>query len=42
MRGIAAIANQTSENSIEISERFKEALNTAQDLQTSAGRFKVS
>ncbi|MDC0835669.1 GAF domain-containing protein [Geitlerinema sp. CS-897] len=42
MRGIASIANQTSENSIEISDRFKEALTTAQELQASAGRFKVS
>ncbi|MGC9505630.1 GAF domain-containing protein [Baaleninema sp.] len=42
MRGIASIANQTSENSIEISDRFKEALATAQELQASAGRFKVT
>ena len=42
MRGIAEIANQTSENSIAISSRFKDALTTAQELQTSAGQFKVS
>ena len=42
MRSIAAIANQTSENSIAISSRFKDALTTAQELQSSAGQFKVN
>ncbi|WP_159788193.1 GAF domain-containing protein [Sodalinema gerasimenkoae] len=42
MRSIAEIANQTSENSIAISSRFKDALTTAQELQSSAGQFKVS
>ncbi|HIK51978.1 MAG TPA: GAF domain-containing protein, partial [Oscillatoriales cyanobacterium M59_W2019_021] len=42
MQEIAAIANQTSEDSTKISASFKEALITAQELQSTAGRFKVS
>jgi methyl-accepting chemotaxis protein PixJ len=42
MQEIAAIADQTSKDSIQISASFKDALTTAQDLQSSAGRFKVS
>jgi methyl-accepting chemotaxis protein PixJ len=38
---VAAIANQTSEESIEISTSFKELLAMAQNLQVSADQFKV-
>ncbi|KAF3884818.1 MULTISPECIES: GAF domain-containing protein [Nostocales] len=41
MTKVAAIANTTQENSIEISTSFKELLSMAQNLQTSADRFKV-
>jgi methyl-accepting chemotaxis protein PixJ len=41
MSGVAAIANKTSEDSIDISTSFKELLAMAQNLQTSADRFKV-
>jgi methyl-accepting chemotaxis protein PixJ len=38
---VAAIANKTSEDSVEISTSFKELLVMAQNLQTSADQFKV-
>jgi methyl-accepting chemotaxis protein PixJ len=41
MTDVAAIANKTSEDSVEISTSFKELLTMAQNLQTSADRFKV-
>ncbi|MUG97523.1 GAF domain-containing protein [Scytonema sp. UIC 10036] len=41
MTQVAAIANTTKENSMEISTSFKELLSMAQNLQTSADRFKV-
>ncbi len=41
MSAVAAIANQTSENSVQISSNFKDALVTAEELQASVGRFKV-
>ncbi len=41
MSEVAAIANKTSEESIEISTSFKELLAMAQNLQTNAGQFKV-
>jgi methyl-accepting chemotaxis protein PixJ len=41
MTQVAAIANTTKENSIEISTSFKELLTMAQNLQTSADQFKV-
>ncbi|WP_272819077.1 GAF domain-containing protein [Scytonema hofmannii] len=41
MTQVAAIANTTQENSIEISTSFKELLSMAQNLQTSADQFKV-
>lgn len=42
MNQVAAIANQTSEDSIEMSHSFKELLTMAQNLQTSADQFKVN
>jgi methyl-accepting chemotaxis protein PixJ len=42
MSQVAAIANRTSEDSSEISASFKQVLETARDLQASAGRFTVS
>ncbi|NEP00615.1 MAG: GAF domain-containing protein [Symploca sp. SIO2E9] len=42
MNEVAAIANQTSEDSIEMSNSFKELLAMAQNLQTSADQFKVN
>ncbi|NEO30475.1 MAG: GAF domain-containing protein [Symploca sp. SIO3C6] len=42
MNEVAAIANQTSEDSIEMSNSFKELLTMAQNLQTSADQFKVN
>ncbi|HEY9729026.1 MAG TPA: GAF domain-containing protein, partial [Chroococcales cyanobacterium] len=41
MSEVSAIANQTSEESIEISTSFKELLAMAQNLQSNAGQFKV-
>ncbi|NMG10868.1 GAF domain-containing protein [Brasilonema sp. UFV-L1] len=41
MTEVAAIANQTKEDSIEISTSFKELLAMAQNLQASADQFKV-
>jgi methyl-accepting chemotaxis protein PixJ len=41
MTEVAAIADRTSDNSIEISQSFKDALTTVQELQASAGQFKV-
>jgi methyl-accepting chemotaxis protein PixJ len=41
MTDVAAIANKTSAESIEISTSFKELLAMAQNLQTSADQFKV-
>lgn len=42
MTEVAAIANKTKEDSIEISASFKELLAMAQNLQTSADQFKVN
>ncbi|MBW4574039.1 MAG: GAF domain-containing protein [Aphanothece sp. CMT-3BRIN-NPC111] len=42
MTDVATIANQTSEDSIQISAKFKELLATAQELQASAAKFKVN
>ncbi|MER3476826.1 MAG: hypothetical protein C4287_10175, partial [Leptolyngbya sp. ERB_1_2] len=39
---VAALANQNSAQSSQISSSFQELLNTAQHLQTSVGQFKVS
>jgi methyl-accepting chemotaxis protein PixJ len=41
MTDVAAIANKTSEDSIEISASFKELLAMAQNLQANADQFKV-
>ncbi|HEY9830439.1 MAG TPA: GAF domain-containing protein, partial [Stenomitos sp.] len=41
MTDVAAIANKTSEDSVEISTSFKELLAMAQNLQASADQFKV-
>jgi methyl-accepting chemotaxis protein PixJ len=41
MTEVAKIANKTSEDSMEMSNSFKELLATAQSLQTSADQFKV-
>jgi methyl-accepting chemotaxis protein PixJ len=41
MSEVAAIANKTSEDSIEISTSFKDLLTMAQNLQASADQFKV-
>jgi methyl-accepting chemotaxis protein PixJ len=41
MSEVAAIANKTSEDSIEITSSFKELLAMAQNLQSSADQFKV-
>ena len=41
MTDVAAIANKTSEDSVEISTSFKELLTMAQNLQASADQFKV-
>jgi methyl-accepting chemotaxis protein PixJ len=41
MTEVAAIANQTKEDSIEISTSFEELLTMAQNLQASADQFKV-
>jgi methyl-accepting chemotaxis protein PixJ len=41
MTDVAAIANKTSEDSIEISASFQELLAMAQNLQASADQFKV-
>ncbi|AFZ15460.1 methyl-accepting chemotaxis sensory transducer with GAF sensor [Crinalium epipsammum PCC 9333] len=42
MNQVATIANQTSEDSIQISSNFQDLLATAQDLQASAAKFKVN
>jgi methyl-accepting chemotaxis protein PixJ len=42
MTKVAAIASQTSEHSLQISNSFKELLTMAEELQASVGRFKVS
>ena len=42
MSGVAAIASQTSKEATVVSMSFKELLEVAQDLQASAGRFKVT
>lgn len=41
MQDVAAIANQTSEGSMNISTAFHTLLTTAQDLQTTSQRFRV-
>jgi len=41
MTQVATIANQTAENSMEMSSSFQGLLTMAQNLQTSAARFKV-
>lgn len=42
MNGVAAIANQTSTEATQVSASFKELLVVAQELQASAGQFKVN
>lgn len=42
MQDVAAIANQTSEDSVNISIAFQSLLTTAQGLQTTSQRFRVS
>jgi methyl-accepting chemotaxis protein PixJ len=42
MTTVAKIANQTSENSLEISSSFQELLTMAEDLQSNVGKFKVN
>lgn len=42
MGNVAAIANKTSEDSLQISDSFKELLAMAEELQASVGRFKVN
>ena len=42
MKDVGAIANQTSEDSIQISESFQGLLALAQDLNKSTGQFKVN
>ena len=42
MTEVAAIANDTSSDSLKISASFKELLAMAQELQASAGQFKVN
>lgn len=42
MTSVAAIANKTSEDSLNISASFKELVAMAEELQASVGRFKVS
>jgi methyl-accepting chemotaxis protein len=41
MTDVAAIANQTSNEANQVSTSFKELLAVAQELQASAGQFKV-
>jgi methyl-accepting chemotaxis protein PixJ len=41
MTDVAAIANQTSTGATQVSASFKELLTVAQELQASAGQFKV-
>ncbi len=41
MTEVATIANNTSEDSIQLRDDFKELLKMAQDLQASVGQFKV-
>ncbi|MEO0538687.1 MAG: GAF domain-containing protein [Cyanobacteria bacterium P01_A01_bin.123] len=42
MRDVAEIANQTSEDSVNISTAFQTLLTTAQDLQTTSQQFRVN
>ena len=42
MSDVAAISNKTSTEATQVSASFKELLAVAQDLQASAGQFKVS
>ena len=42
MTDLAAVANKTSADSVEISTSFQELLTTAQELEASVGQFKVS
>jgi methyl-accepting chemotaxis protein PixJ len=42
MSDVATLANKNSAQSSQISASFQELLNTAQQLQTSVGQFKVS
>ena len=42
MSNVAAIANKTSEDSLQISVSFQELLTMAGELQSSVGRFKVN
>ncbi|NER81964.1 MAG: GAF domain-containing protein [Leptolyngbya sp. SIO1D8] len=42
MQDVAGIANQTSEDSLNISTAFQTLLTTAQDLQTTSQRFRVN
>ncbi len=42
MTNVAEIANKTSADSVQISASFQELLDTAEELQSSVGQFKVS
>ena len=42
MTDLAAVANKTSADSVQISTSFQELLTTAQELEASVGQFKVS
>jgi len=42
MTDVAAIANQTAADSVQISDSFQELLATAEQLQSSVGQFKVN
>jgi len=42
MNTVAAIANKTSENSLNISSSFQELLAMAEDLQANVGKFKLN
>jgi methyl-accepting chemotaxis protein PixJ len=42
MTSVAKIANQTSDNSLQISSSFQELLAMAEDLQSNVGKFKLN
>ncbi len=41
MNGVTELASETSKESLDISDSFKELLTTAEDLQATVGKFKV-
>lgn len=41
MNGVTELASETSKESLDISDSFKELLATAEDLQATVGKFKV-